>query len=34
VLRLTGYMDAAEFLRALEPLSTAPTAGLRSASPK
>ena len=33
-LRLTGYMDAAEFLRALEPLSTAPTAGLRSASPK
>lgn len=34
VLRLTGYMDPAEFLRALEPLSTAPTAGLRSASPK
>lgn len=34
--RLTGYMPPAEFLRALEgaSISTAPTAGPRSASPK
>jgi thioredoxin-related protein len=33
-LRLTGYLEPAEFARALDSLSTAPTAGLRSASPR
>jgi thioredoxin-related protein len=33
-LRLTGYLEPAEFARALESLSTAPTAGHRSASPR
>ena len=34
VLRLTGYLEPAEFARALDSVSTAPTAGLRSASPR
>lgn len=34
VLRLTGYVAPAEFGRALDSLSTAPTAALRSASPR
>lgn len=33
-LRLVGYVGPAAFLRALDSLSTAPTAGRRSASPK
>jgi thioredoxin-related protein len=33
-LRLTGYLAPAEFARALDSLSTAPTASPRSASPK
>lgn len=33
-LRLVGYTEPAAFLRALDSLSTAPTAGRRSASPK
>lgn len=33
-LRLVGYVAAGEFARALDSLSTAPRAGLRSASPK
>ena len=33
-LRLTGYLEPAEFARALDSVSTAPTAGLRSASPR
>jgi thioredoxin-related protein len=33
-LRLTGYIAPAEFARALDSLSTAPTAARRSASPK
>jgi thioredoxin-related protein len=33
-LRLAGYKEPAAFLRALEPFSTAPTAGPRSASPR
>lgn len=33
-LRLVGYVAPAEFARALDSLSTAPRAGLRSASPK
>jgi thioredoxin-related protein len=33
-LRLAGYLAPAEFARALDSLSTAPTAGPRSASPK
>lgn len=33
-LRLIGYVAPAEFARALDSLSTAPRAGLRSASPK
>lgn len=32
-LRLTGYLSPADFMRALEALSTAPRAGLRGASP-
>lgn len=32
-LRLTGYLEPAEFARALDSLSTAPTAAPRSASP-
>jgi thioredoxin-related protein len=34
VLRLVGYVAPAEFARALDSLSTAPTAALRSASPR
>jgi thioredoxin-related protein len=34
VLRLTGYLAPAEFARALDSLSTAPTAAPRSASPR
>jgi len=33
-LRLAGYVAPAEFARALDSLSTAPTAALRSASPR
>lgn len=33
-LRLVGYVAPAEFARALDSLSTAPTAALRSASPR
>jgi thioredoxin-related protein len=33
-LRLSGYLPPAEFARALDSLSTAPTAGPRSASPR
>jgi thioredoxin-related protein len=33
-LRLAGYLEPAEFARALDSLSTAPTAGPRSASPR
>jgi thioredoxin-related protein len=33
-LRLAGYLAPAEFARALDSLSTAPTAALRSASPR
>lgn len=33
-LRLVGYVEPAAFVRALDSLSTAPTAGPRSASPR